>query len=89
MLYRLVTEWISVQQSEKCVCAAYVCSPLYLERSGQIVLKMALKLQMVHVGQEEASFSSELIIILWRTASPSSDLSPACILTARQRGNWV
>lgn len=26
---------------------------------------MALKLQMVHIGQEEPSFSSEVIIILW------------------------
>lgn len=53
------------QQSETCVCAAYVYSHLYLERSGQIVLKMALKLQLVRIGQEEPSLSSEVIIILW------------------------
>lgn len=53
----LLTEWVYVQQTEKCVCTAYVYSPLYLERSAQIVLKMALKLQMVHNGQEEPSFS--------------------------------
>lgn len=48
----------------KCVCTAYVYSRLYLERSAQMVLKMALKLQTVHNGQEEPSFSSEVIIIL-------------------------
>lgn len=61
----LLAEWIYVQETEKCVSTAYVYSHLYLARSAQIVLKMALKLQMVHIGQEEPSFSSEVIIILW------------------------
>lgn len=56
---------MNFQQSETCVCAAYVYSHLYLERSGQIVLKMALKLQLVRIGQEEPPLSSEVIIILW------------------------
>lgn len=69
---------------------------LYLERTGQIELKLTLQLQLVQIGQEEPSFSSEVIIILWlvvkeksQSSDPSPVMLPTCIMTARQSSNRV
>lgn len=55
--------------------SAYTYLSLYLERTGQIELKLTLKLQLVQIGQGEPSFSSEVIIILWLVVKEKSVLT--------------
>lgn len=84
------------KEKKKLCLNIHICSLLYLERIGQIELKLTLKLQLVQIGQEEPSLGSEVIIILWlvvkeksQFSDPSPVMLPTCIMTARHGSNRV